>query len=293
MEWDQINYFQTVAKVQHITRAAKLLSISQPALSRSIANLEEELNVQLFDRKGRNIYLNRYGEMFLNRVEQAIKQIEIGKKEISDEVHPDYGTISLSFLPSLGISVVPEILSTYKKTCANVKFQLNQNSNRQIVEQLKSRKVDLALISMHHEEKEILCTPLLTEELFLIVSIDHPLADYHEIDLKMIENEPFVSFKDVNELQSIIYHLCQEAGFSPNIVFEGEDIGTVSGLVGAKLGVSLVPDIQVLDKSKIKLIRVKNPICHREIGIAWLKDRYSSPAVERFIEFVFRLFKIT
>nr|WP_223435832.1 LysR family transcriptional regulator [Metabacillus dongyingensis] len=120
MDWHQINYFQTVAQVQHITRAADLLSISQPALSRSILKLEDELGVQLFDRKGRNIYLNRYGRMFLNRVEQSIKQIEIGKQEIWDEIHPDNGTISLSFLPSLGINVVPNIISTFQKTYPNV-----------------------------------------------------------------------------------------------------------------------------------------------------------------------------
>lgn len=290
MEWDQINYFQTVAKTQHITRAAKQLSISQPALSRSIAKLEDELGVQLFDRKGRNVYLNRYGKMFLYRVEQSIKQIEIGKQEIWDEIHPNNGTISLSFLPSLGISVVPGIISSFHKKHSNIKFQLNQDSNRQIVNQLKSRKVDLALITLLQEDNDLIFQSLLTEELFLIVSIDHWLAAFNEIDLKMIENEPFISFKDVNELQTIINHLCHEAGFFPNVVFEGEDIGTVSGLVGAKLGVSLVPDSQVLDKSKIKLIHVKSPICIREIGIAWLKDGYSSPVVERFIQFVNRLY---
>jgi LysR family transcriptional regulator, transcription activator of glutamate synthase operon len=291
MEWHQINYFQTVAKVQHITRAAEQLSISQPALSRSIAKLEEELGVQLFDRKGRNIYLNRYGKIFLNRVEQSIKQIEIGKQEIWDEIHPDSGTISLSFLPSLGISVVPEMISSYQKKNPNVKFQLNQASNRQIVDQLKSRKVDLALITLLQEDKEVICRPLITEELFLIVSIDHWLADYDEIDLKMVKNEPFISFKKVNELQTIINHLCEKAGFTPDVVFEGEEIGTVSGLVGAKLGVSLVPDLQVLDKSKVKLIRVKQPVCKREIGIAWLKGSYSSPVVEGFIQYVNRLFQ--
>ncbi|MBI0578930.1 LysR family transcriptional regulator [Neobacillus cucumis] len=292
MEWDQINYFQTVAKVQHFTKAAKLLSISQPALSRSIANLEEELGVQLFDRKGRNIYLNRYGEMFLNRVEQSIKQIEIGKQEIWDEIHPDQGSIALSFLPSLGTSVVPKILSSYQGKFAHVKFQLHQASNQQIINQLKSRKVDLALIMHLHDDKELIYEPLLTEDLFLIVSNDHWLADHKEVDLKIIENEPIISFKDGYELQAIIHHLCHKAGFSPNVVFEGEDVGTVSGLVGAKLGVSLVPDLQVLDKSKIRLIRVNNPICKREIGIAWLKDCYKSPVVERFIPFVQRLFKI-
>ncbi|MCM3568647.1 LysR family transcriptional regulator [Neobacillus mesonae] len=292
MEWDQINYFQTVAKVQHITKAAKHLSISQPALSRSIAKLENELGVQLFDRKGRNIYLNRYGVMFLRRVEQSIKEIETGKQEIWDEIHPDYGTISLSFIPSLGISIVPEILSAYHKMHANVKFQLHQASNKEIVDQIKARKIDLALIALLHEDEEVIWQPLLTEELFLIVSIDHKLAAYDEIELKRIQNEPFIAFKDVNELQTIINHLCHKAGFSPKVVFEGEDIGTVSGLVGAKLGVSLVPDIQVLDKTKVKLIRVKEPICNRQIGVASLKDSYSSPVVERFIQFIHRFFQI-
>ncbi|XYY59823.1 LysR family transcriptional regulator [Bacillus velezensis] len=97
MDWHQINYFQTVAQVQHITQATKQLSISQPALSRSISKLEDELGVQLFDRKGRNIYLNRYGKMFLHRVEQSIRQIEIGKQEVWNEIHPNSGTILLSF----------------------------------------------------------------------------------------------------------------------------------------------------------------------------------------------------
>lgn len=291
MDWHQINYFRKVAQVQHITRAAEQLSISQPALSRSISKLEDELGVQLFDRKGRNIYLNRYGKMFLNRVEQSIKQIEIGKQEIWDEIHPDKGTISLSFVPSLGISVVPDILSSFQNQHPNVKFQLTQASNRQIIEQLKSRNVDLALTSLHHLDKEVTCQQLLTEELFLAVSIDHPLASYKEIDLKMVKNEPFISFKDVNVLQTIINDLCKKAGFSPVVVFEGEDIGTVSGLVGAKLGVSLIPNLKILDKNKVKLIRVKNPICKREIGIAWLQEGYVSPVVEAFIEYINHFFK--
>lgn len=292
MEWVQIQYFQAVAKAEHFTRAAEQLAVSQPALSRSIAKLEEELEVQLFDRRGRNIYLNRYGRIFLEYVEQAIKQMELGKQEIWNEIHPDHGTIHLSFIPSLGMSVVPELLSSYQKVNPHVHFQLNQASNRQIVDLLKDRKVDLALITLLHEDQEIIYQPLLTEELFLIASIDHWLSEYDEIELSLVRHEPFISFKQVNELRAIINHFCHLAGFKPNIVFEGEDIGTVSGLVGAKLGISLVPDIQVLDKQKIKPIRVKNPICQRDIGMAWLKDSYSSPVVKGFIQFVHHLFEI-
>lgn len=288
MDWHQINYFQTVAKVQHMTQAAKQLSISQPALSRSISKLEDELGVQLFDRKGRNIYLNRYGKIFLKRVELSIQQIELGKQEIWDETHPDYGTISLAFLPSLGISRVPDIISAFQKIHPNVKFQLSQASNKQVFEILKARQADLALTALHktQRDKDIVWEPILTEELFLAVSIHHPFATYDEIDLTMAKDEPFISFKSTNLLQIIIEDVCVQAGFSPKVVFRGEDVGTSAGLVGAKLGVSLIPDLHIIDKSKVKLLRVNNPICTRELGMAWLRDGYISPVVERFIEFI-------
>lgn len=290
MEWHQITYFQTVAKTQHITRAAEQLSISQPALSRAISKLEQELGVKLFDRKGRNIYLNRYGEMFLKRVEQSIQQIEIGKQEILNTIHPDYGIINLAFLPSLGMSIIPEIVSSYQEQFSKVKFLLNQASTQEIIEQLKNGVVDIALIALLDDDQDIIWEPLLTEELFLIVSINHWLARYEEIDLKMIEKEPFISFKEGYGLRNIIQQICTDANLSPDIVFEGQDIGTVSGLVGAKLGVSLVPDIPVLNKSKVKLIRVQNPICKREIGIARMKNSYLSPASLKFLNYVHNLF---
>ncbi|EKN67232.1 transcriptional regulator [Schinkia azotoformans MEV2011] len=286
MEWHQITYFQTVAKMQHITQAAEQLAISQPALSRSIAKLEDELGVKLFNRKGRNIYLNRYGEMFLKRVEQAIKQIEIGTQEILQDIHPESGTINLAFLPSLGMSFVPDILSTYRSEFPNVKFLLHQTSNQEIFSQVKSGKVDLALFSLLEDDEDLIWEPLMTEELFLIVSKNHWLAEYDEVDLKMIENEPFISFREGYGLRTILHNFCLEAGLAPDIVFEGEDIGTVSGLVSANLGVSIVPNIEVLKKTKVKMIHVKKPICNRKIGIAHLKDGYLSPVTKNFIQYV-------
>ncbi|MED4352877.1 LysR family transcriptional regulator [Schinkia azotoformans] len=286
MEWHQITYFQTVAKMQHITQAAEQLAISQPALSRSIAKLEDELGVKLFNRKGRNIYLNRYGEMFLKRVEQAIKQIEIGTQEILQDIHPESGTINLAFLPSLGMSFVPDILSTYRSEFPNVKFLLHQTSNQEIFSQVKSGKVDLALFSLLEDDEDLIWEPLMTEELFLIVSKNHWLAEYDEVDLKMIENEPFISFREGYGLRTILQNFCLEAGLAPDIVFEGEDIGTVSGLVSANLGVSIVPNIEVLKKTKVKMIHVKKPICNRKIGIAHLKDGYLSPVTKNFIQYV-------
>lgn len=286
MEWHQIQYFQVVAKTEHFTRAAEILSVSQPALSRSISKLEEELGVALFDRKGRNIILNKYGRMFLHRVERSIKEIENGIEEIQQALHPENGTVSLAFLHSLGISFVPEIVSSFQSLYPNVKFQLNQASSLSVLEQLEAGEIDVAFVSLHQEHKDIVRLPLIIEELFIIVSVHHPLAKQDSVDLQDIKDEPFIAFKDGYGLRTITDRLCVQSNFTPKVVFEGEEIGTVAGLVGAKLGVSLVPNLSILDKNKVKLLRVAKPLCTRTIGIAWKEGRYLSPVTKRFIQYV-------
>jgi len=286
MEWHQIQYFQTVAETEHFTRAAEILNISQPALSRAISKLEQELEVQLFDRNGRNIVLNKYGKMFLQRVERSIHEIELGKQEIQDMIHPNHGTISLSFLHSLGISFIPSILQMFLTKYPEVRFDLSQSGSNQVFEKLLTGECDLALLSYFQDDKELHWESLWSEELFLIVSANHALASKDEIDLVEIKHEPFIAFKNGYGLRTIVDQICSQADFTPNVTFEGEEIGTVAGLVEAKLGVSIVPDVKVLDKNKIKLIRIRNPICRREIGLTWKKGRYLSPVTKKFIDFV-------
>ncbi|UUZ90022.1 LysR family transcriptional regulator [Paenibacillus sp. P25] len=91
MEWQQLEYFQTVARMEHMTRASEYLSVSQSALSRSIARLESELGVPLFDRQGRSITLNRYGQLFLKRVQRILKEYEEGRLEIQDLLDEEAG----------------------------------------------------------------------------------------------------------------------------------------------------------------------------------------------------------
>ncbi|RFB31838.1 LysR family transcriptional regulator [Brevibacillus sp. VP] len=286
MEWQQILYFRKVAQTQHITRSAEMLNVSQPALSRAIARLEEELNTPLFERKGRNIVLNQYGELFLKRVERAIQEIEEGKQEIQDLINPDHGKIRIAFLHSLGIEVVPEFIRSFRVQYPQVSFHLHQASMGQIVEQLKTGLIDIALFSMLEPIDEVHWEPLITEELFLIVSKTHPLANRTQIELQEIANEPFICFKQGYGLRTLTDTLCRQAGFTPDITFEGEEIATIAGLVAVELGVSLVPDVNVLDKSKISLLRVLDPACKRTIGLAWKEKRYLSPVARRFISFV-------
>src|SRR5690242_6542273 len=101
LSWQQLEWFTTIADLQHMSRAAAELGVSQPALSRALSKLEAELGVPLFDRIGRSIKLTHYGRLFQGRVTRALREIEDGRTELADLVDQDRGTVALGFLRTL------------------------------------------------------------------------------------------------------------------------------------------------------------------------------------------------
>ncbi|MGM0878552.1 MAG: LysR family transcriptional regulator [Bacillota bacterium] len=290
MEWQQFEYFQVVARLQHITRAAETLSISQPALSRSIARLEEELGVQLFERQGRTISLNHYGQLFLKRSDRIMKEFQEGKQEIQDLLDPDYGKVSFGFMPTLGTYLIPNLISSFRADYPNVYFQFKQNRNDLLLKQLELSEIDFCLVSSIEGKTQFRWIQLWSEELFIIVPSHHHLANYESITLQEIADEPFVLLEEGNGLRGITDQLFQEAGISPKITFEGEEVHTIAAFVAAGLGVTLIPDFKGIDWDKISRIRVRSPNCQRVIGLAWVEGRYLSPSAKRFQQFIINFF---
>lgn len=286
MEWQQLEYFQTLARVQNFTKAAEELALTQSALSRSIARLEEELNVPLFDRKTRGVVLNRYGEAFLQHVNRAMQEINEAKQELKDMVDPFSGIISLAFVNTLGLSFVPDLIGGFREQYPGIQFQLTQESTRDIMKQIESGEIDLGFCIPKEQIENIATIPVVDEELFLIVPKAHALADKKFVDLNEVADESFILYKPEAGLRDVIDHLCYEAGFEPKISFEGSEDSTIAGLVAAGFGVALIPLIPGLDLTKISVLHVSQPRCRRVIQMAWRTDRYLSPAVLRFKKFV-------
>ena len=290
MDLQQFEYFQTLAKTQHVTRSAEALSISQSALSRSIARLEDDIGVPLFDRQGRSIRLNQYGQIFLKRVENIMKEFYEGKQEIQDLLEPESGTISLGFLHTLSTNLIPDLISCFRIHYPKINFQLGQGPSHVLLEQLKSGEMDLCLIAPNEVIHPIQWEKLWSEELFVTVPKNHKFADRKSIRLEQLANEPFIHLKKGYSLRITVEQLFQEAGLTPNITFEGEEADTVAGLVAAGLGISLLPDLKGIDNSKLVQISVSWPKSQRTIGIAWVEGRYISPATKRFKSFVLEKF---
>lgn len=291
MEINQLKYFCVLANIRHFTKAAKEISISQSALSRAIGKLEQELGAPLFRRGGRDILLTPQGQRFLVHAEKALRELEKGRLEMEDGRDPGHGVISLSFMHSLGIHILPQLLSEFKQLYPDIQFNLNQDNSSVLAQSLLAGRSDVCLCSVMVNMEQLAWLYLYTEELFAVLPADHPLASRKTLELRELEDEPFITLKPNYSLRILTEQFWAISGIRPSIIFEGDDVNTATSLVGAHLGVSLLPKTTGMDTAGLVFLPISFPVCKREIGLAWSTTRPLSPAAQLFQQFVINRFR--
>jgi DNA-binding transcriptional LysR family regulator len=283
-DWHLLECFRVAGRLQHVTRAAEQLGTSQPALSRSLARLQSDLGVQLFQRAGRSIRLTRSGELFLSRVERALGEIDNGRRELADLKATDRGSVALGFLRTLAAKYVPELVRRFGARHPGVRFTFVQNNSTAIEAQLERGELDLIFVAVPPGRTGFDWARVADQELVLIVPRSHRLARRRQVRLREVAKEPFVSFKQGRAIRHMNDELCQAAGFSPAVSFEGDDSSSVAGFVAAGFGVAIVPP-EAGKYADVASLRIAEPVARRAIGIAWVKGRYLPASAQLFRDF--------
>lgn len=288
MNLRQLYYFRTIAELEHYTRAAEKLYVSQSNLSHAIQELEEELNVKLFVRKGRSIKLTKYGELFLPYVQKTIETLENGISTLKDYINPNSGTVTIASFPSLA-QFVPNIIVRYLSDTnrLNVRFQLGQESFFNLQEQLLAGKVDL-LLATKIDHPQVEHVHLGTHQLILLVPSGHRLARQKSVDLKELDQENFIDFDELSQLHHYNKQVFHELNIHPNIVMETPQDVIVYGLVAANRGVAIVPYPLGGTPNNTSIVPIANKLYQRDIYLMWNKNRYIPPAAEYFRDFLVR-----
>jgi Transcriptional regulator len=287
MNLKHLEYFRLLAKMEHYTQAAEQLCITQPSLTYAISELEKELGTYLFEKQGRNIRLTKYGQFFLSYVDNALNELQKGEKKLRELVSPSHGSIDLAFIYTLGPHFVPTMIQSFFSNEANknISFSFSQGNTKNIIQELKEEKFDLAFCSFVDNEPDIDFVPLSRQELVVIVPFNHPLAVYDCIDLKDTAPYPFVLFNKKSGIRPLIDSLFAKVGVTPQIICEVEEDSAVAGLVSVNYGIAILPRIWILQHFNVKILPIKNPTHERFIYLASIKNRYLSPAVHLFRDF--------
>ena len=300
LELQQLRYFKTVAEYQNISKAAEALNLTQPALSRSIKALEEDLGYALFDRKNHRIFLNRYGQTFLKYTNEIFHEINNAQKALADLASSENNTVYLSVsLPEVFMELIERYLARYPSTQIHQPHKpcSTDYSNEQL---LLENKVDFCVSGQPIHNPNICWQNLLTEDCYLLVRNDHPLASKEIVEMSDLADIPFIALTDGTELRMVFDQIFDQAKMRPNIAYEVPEAAMLRRMVELGLGSALYPasmwirsfrGIPEYGATSLCAIPIHSDFCKRNIGIAYAKDAYRSHAAAQFLAFVQEYFQ--
>ncbi|SFE23111.1 DNA-binding transcriptional regulator, LysR family [Paenibacillus algorifonticola] len=288
MDIIHLKYFQTVARTEHMTKAANQLNIAQPALSMIISRLEDDLGASLFNRVGRQIRLNEQGKAYLKRVNIALASLEEGRREISALADQEQNRIALAVTT---LNRLSKVLSPYLAQYPDVNFRITQASTEQDKLLLLERnEIDFFLTTELISRDDIRHVPLVTEEIMIAVPPTHRLAGTTRISLHEAAQEDFISLKQGYSFREIMDAYCKEAGFIPRTICEGDEPAAIASLVRSGLGIAFQPAGSRGEYPDLSYIEIEKPSCQLTFYLAWMKDRYLSLAAITFREYIIQHF---
>jgi LysR family transcriptional regulator, transcription activator of glutamate synthase operon len=296
LETRQIQYFLEVAKREHVTEAADALHVAQSSVSRQIFNLESELGVELFIREGRSVKLTPLGRIFYERMKQVWNMMGDAKREVEEYLNPEKGTVRIAFPISMAAHTLPSIIYAFRTRYPEAKFQMSNALYWDLVDGVINGEYNLAMIApMPNQEKEkkIKGATLFTENIVALLPIHHPLADRESIRLRDLKNDPFCVLPEGFIFREQVVQACNDAGFSPQIAFEGKDIDALKGLVSAGLGVALMPEMTLVDNTprSTVIVPLSDTNLTRTVGVIYPTQRNLLPTEELFYNFLLETYE--
>lgn len=296
MELMQLHYFKEVARQESFTRAAEILHITQSALSKSIAKLEDEVGVRLFERDGNRIHINHFGKTMLRSADEALVKLESGLRQVREMAGIETGAVRVGVSADVFIKhLVKDFLRGHPQASMTCLLQ----SPEQMTSSLEDGTMDFAVTTEPVPGSDLIWQPLYTDHLTVLVSELHPLAGRESIYLEELAEEQFIISNMGYGMRSATYDLCRLAGFEPKVLYEGYDTEMAGFLVSQGAAVMITPHSISEGVSRFLAERPPKPavgipladfFTSRSIGIAAKRGHYQSAAALEFYERVVEFF---
>ena len=287
MDFLQLEYFLEVARRSNMTAVASALHVSQSSISRSIARLEEELGVPLFERQGRGIFLNDYGKAFYARAERVFSEMKDGQHELKQIRDTFADRISVSTSSARQIN---RLMIQFLEEKPDVLLrQWRLTDMQDIKAKLDKGILDYALTYSALTEMEYQWEPLLQEEYYIIVSRDHPLIGKDTVSAVDLQDQHLL-MNDVDD-PDFVERQCASRGVKPLFTFISNEYDVIGPMVERGIGVGIVTTMSLYDLKKnlpakrmaeIRIIKVCDDSFSRTLGILTRKHHYLSPAAKLF-----------
>ncbi|EGK88080.1 LOW QUALITY PROTEIN: transcriptional regulator, LysR family [Microcoleus vaginatus FGP-2] len=289
MELRHLRYFIAVAEELNFSRAAKRLHMAQPPLSQQIRALEDEIEVQLFDRTKQAIQLTWAGQAFLEETRLILAQVDNAVKTAKRASRGEIGRLIVGFNSSMANCLLPDILRVYRDRFPKVELTWRELATSLQLQALRDRHLDVGffhLMSSMVQESDLCSVTIWQEPLIAALPENHSVINETQVSLKELAQEAFIlpSRQFAPGWSEEIEHLCQQFGFSPNVIQEGTMMLTILGLVAGGVGIALLPaNAQNIQRKGVIYKSIAESTPTVPMAAVWRADD-NSPILREFLE---------
>jgi LysR family transcriptional regulator, benzoate and cis,cis-muconate-responsive activator of ben and cat genes len=284
MEFRHLRYFLAVGEASNFTKAAAQLRVAQPALSRQIRDLEEEIGVELLRRSPRGARLTPEGRLFLEEVRQLLKRTDESVEKVRALVRGEHSELHLGYrFPTM--EILPPALAAFQKAMPGVKVLLNELSSDELIAGLRNGMLELAIMLQPAGEQipGIEFESLRTDPYYVALTAAHPFARLKSIPLEMVATEPLIglSRRDFTEYYRNLNRIFAPTGVKPHIAVECDSRNSLIIEVEARHGIALCP---VASGNRLLYRPLTGPADPLPVGIARATKRDLTPGGEKFCQ---------
>ena len=282
MQWNDLNAFLAVTEHGSFSLAADVLHISQPAVTKRVQNLEEELDVRLFDRIGRRVYLTDAGKLLQPRAEQILAQVSDTRRALTNLHERVDGILELATSHHVGLHRLAPVLRAFRQRYVEVQMDIQFEDSEAAHELVRSGQVELAVVTLDPEgEADLAYLPLWDDSLHFVTAREHPLTRAGALTLEDLSGHGAVLPGTVTYTGRIVLETFEAQGLRLNPNLSTNYLETIGMLVGAGLGWSVLP--RSLITSELAELDVDAPPLHRTLGCVTNPRRTLSNAAASFI----------
>ena len=280
-----LRYFETLAGIQHYTKAAEELSIAQPSLSHAIAQLEEELGVPLFAKNGRNVVLTPAGEEFLQSVRQALSTLDAGIEAIQRR-NGSTAKIRLGFATPMGVDFVPRMTAGFLQLHPEAQFSFQEENGAKLLDGLRNGEYDAVFCETPENRMEFEVDPVCMEHWVLVTEQSHPLSRRSAIAPEEFAKEKLILAPKGTIARKAVDRFLESVGIRPQITYEAASKSAIAGLVAQGLGVTLTLSGSAAQMSRIACVPIDAEENVLEFSMMRAKKKFMPLIAQRFCRYV-------
>jgi DNA-binding transcriptional LysR family regulator len=292
MDLRQLEIVRAIAETGSFTGAGARLNVSQSAISRQILLLEDEFHERLFVRLGRRVQITAAGEVLLQLSHRVFNDIRDTSSSITDRQKILSGPLNLVGGMTVCLYVFPLLLKEFRKHHPQVDIKIATGGQQRLLRRLRTRRADLALLTLPIDDPAFTSVPVLREELMLVMPTGHPLSSKESVGVEALVGQPFIIFEQGSNTRRTLDEFFVREQIKPNIVAETENIEIIKSMVASGLGISIVPFQSVERETRggsLKVARIRAQQLVRETGWVYRSDERAPRVVQEMMTTLTRI----